>query len=111
MYITIYLIEEKLIIAGRLLERRLKKVSGFGGRESNPVLSHTSWALPPTVLRSLMLVARQIFRGSNPRRSLNFSQASSLRLQLSCKDHLCSIFIRMSNENFYKFTSCLSLIP
>ena len=57
---------KKIIIAGGLLERRLKKVSGFAGRESNPVLSHTSRALLPTLLRSLVLVARQILKGSNP---------------------------------------------
>ena len=67
MYISQFIwSRKKIIIAGGLLERRLKKVSGFGGRESNPVLSHTSWALPQTVLRSFMLVARQISRGLNP---------------------------------------------
>ena len=66
MYITIHLIKEKINHCRWTAGKKIEKVSGFAGRESNPVLSHTSWALPPTVQRSLMLVARQIFRGSNP---------------------------------------------
>ena len=104
MYITIHLIKEKINhrrwTAGKKTEKSL--ADGNRTQSSHTLVGH---------YYQLCYEASCWWRveGFESRRSLNFSQVS-LQLQLSCKDHLCSMFIRRSNENFY-LTSSLSLIP